>query len=201
MSSSLPRSDRFRRWLVPIASIVGWLLLVGNAAEAEPGRVPDFVLAQVLGAEAPHPVPERAAPAAPEDTAQRVAAHLSRDLADQLVAGVHRPSVELEVHFDFDSDAIHEASSPQIEAAAEVLTRHFPDERFRVAGYTDAVGDADYNQTLSERRARAVWRALVETHGVAPERLDARGFGIDGSSEVSDAERRRVELQILRAGR
>lgn len=117
-----------------------------------------------------------------------------------MVAGVARPSVELEVHFDFDSDDLHEAATPDIEAAASVLVDHFPNTRFRVAGFTDAAGSADYNLDLSERRARAVYQELVENHGVQADRLESMGFGEDASEGATDAQRRRVELQILRDG-
>ncbi|MFV1979301.1 MAG: OmpA family protein, partial [Myxococcota bacterium] len=128
-----------------------------------------------------------------------VADRMNQNLRDQLIAGVPRPSVELEVHFEWDSAEIHDQSSPEIRAAAELLNRHFPVTRFRLVGFTDQSGDADYNQLLSERRASAVWRALVEDHGVAAERLARIGFGErDPAGDSSDAQRRRVELQIVR---
>jgi outer membrane protein OmpA-like peptidoglycan-associated protein len=128
-----------------------------------------------------------------------VAHRMRQHFEDQLVAGVSRPSVELEVHFDFDSEEIHSESGPQIEAAAEVLNKHFPAARFRVAGFTDAAGPEKYNQQLSERRAIAVWQVLVEEYGVKADRLERVGFGEeDPSLDATDAQRRRVELQILR---
>ena len=59
----------------------------------------------------------------------------------------------------------------------------------------------DYNQALSERRAQAVWQVLVDEYGVEADRLERVGFGEDGDGEAVDAQRRRVELQILRAQR
>lgn len=188
-------------WMVAVLWIVVWSLLAAKSADAQSNGVPEIVLAQVLG----H-VPEVAAPArgpapAAGDEVQRVAQRMRESFQDQLVAGVRRPSVELEVHFDFDSDEIHEESAPQIEAAAELLNHHFQQQRFRVAGYTDAVGSEAYNQQLSERRAAAVWQRLVEEHGVRPERLERVGFGEADPAEASDAaQHRRVELQILREG-
>jgi outer membrane protein OmpA-like peptidoglycan-associated protein len=198
-SHSHPDRNRPRAWGLAIFAILAWALLATNAAEAQQARVPEVVLAQVLGRSiAPEttPAPDVAAkPAEVELVAQRMRANFQ----DQLVAGVSRPSVELEVHFDFDSDQIHEESGPQIEAAAEVLNDHFPGTRFRVAGFTDAAGPEAYNKALSERRAAAVWKQLVEQHGVAPERLERVGFGEDDPAALeSDAQRRRVELQILR---
>ena len=200
--TSYPDRNRPRAWGLAIFAILAWALLATNAADAQQNRVPEVVLAQVLGRPSTPdvvPAPERSSS---KSAGVDLVAHRMRvDFEDQLVAGVSRPSVELEVHFDFDSDQIHEESGPQIEAAAAVLNDHFPETRFRVAGFTDAAGPEEYNKALSERRASAVWQQLVEQHGVAPERLERVGFGEeDPASLDSDAQRRRVELQILRPG-
>ncbi|MCR9093230.1 MAG: OmpA family protein [bacterium] len=192
------RRLHLRGWTVALAAIAAWVFLVTNSAEAQQIRVPEIVLAQVLGPAAEgEPAPE-AAPADP--SVALVAMELRQRFQDQLVAGVARPSVELEVHFDFDSDALHEAATPDIEAAASVLVDHFPNTRFRVAGYTDAAGSAEYNMDLSQRRAAAVYRELVEIHGVPAGRLESKGFGEDATADATAAQRRRVELQILRDG-
>jgi len=192
------RPDHIRSWTLAFAAIAGWLLLVSNVAEAQQIQVPEVVLAQVLGPNAardahPAPVPPVA------DPGVALVAMAMRDrFEDQLVAGVVRPSVELEVHFDFDSVDIDDESGSQIEAAAAVLVDHFPETRFLVAGYTDAAGSDAYNQNLSERRAAAVTQRLVDDYGVPADRLESIGFGEDASAEEPDVQRRRVELQILR---
>lgn len=187
-----------RGWTLALAAIGAWLLLLANSADAQEVQVPEFVLAQVVGTGASREAAPSPAPVDP--TVALVAMEMRQRFEDQIVAGVSRPSVELEVHFDFDSDALHEAATPDIEAAASVLVDHFPGTRFRVAGYTDAAGSAEYNLDLSERRARAVYQELVEIHGVPAERLESRGFGEDEAEGATAAQRRRVELQILRDG-
>jgi len=189
---------RTRSWVFAIIVIAVWCLLATNSADAQQIQVPQIVLAQVLGHDF------EAAPAVapnPEPAANLVAARIRQQFKDQIVAGVTRPVVELEVHFAFDSDRIDSGSGPQIAAAAQVLNQDFPETRFRVAGFTDAAGSPEYNQQLSERRAIAVWEMLVEQHGVGSDRLERVGFGEDDpSAGGSDAQRRRVELQILRGG-
>lgn len=69
-----------------------------------------------------------------------------------------------------------------------------------VEGYTDSVGSANYNQTLSERRAAAVRMALVRA-GVDPARIVAQGYGkeypvADNSNNSGRAQNRRVEVTI-----
>ena len=187
-----------RGWTLALVAIGAWLLLVTNSAEAQEVQVPEIVLAQVVGHTPERGPAPSAAPADPRVVL--VALEMRQRFEDQIVAGVARPSVELEVHFDFDSDDLHEAAAPDIEAAASVLVDHFPNTRFRVAGFTDAAGRADYNLQLSERRALAVYQELVEKHGVLADRLVSVGFGEDATERVTDGQRRRVELQILREG-
>ena len=69
-----------------------------------------------------------------------------------------------------------------------------------VEGYTDSVGSASYNQSLSERRAGSVRMALVRA-GVDPARIVAQGYGkeypvADNGSNSGRAQNRRVEVTI-----
>jgi outer membrane protein OmpA-like peptidoglycan-associated protein len=70
-----------------------------------------------------------------------------------------------------------------------------------VNGHTDDVGTDEYNQKLSERRAEAVRRYLLDA-GVPPEIMTVTGWGkrkprVDGASEAARAKNRRVELGIV----
>ncbi|MCZ4367539.1 OmpA family protein [Sulfitobacter dubius] len=74
----------------------------------------------------------------------------------------------------------------------------------RVDGHTDDVplsgfGEAADNWELSQARALAVVKFLVEAHGIAPHRLSANGFGqfkplARGNSEEARSQNRRIEL-------
>ena len=46
-----------------------------------------------------------------------------------------------------------------------------------INGHTDAVGGVEYNQRLSEQRAEAARQYLTTQHGIAPNRLAAKGYG------------------------
>ena len=46
-----------------------------------------------------------------------------------------------------------------------------------INGHTDAVGSVEYNQRLSEQRAEAARQYLTTQHGIAPNRLAAKGYG------------------------
>lgn len=107
-------------------------------------------------------------------------------------------SVDLTVPFGFDSAQL----TPQGEAALGALGAALKDPalagaRFRIAGHTDARGTDAYNQALSERRAEAARRYLVEQGGVDPARLVATGYGRRQLYDVANpqaASNRRVQV-------
>jgi outer membrane protein OmpA-like peptidoglycan-associated protein len=79
------------------------------------------------------------------------------------------------------------------------MTSH--DYTISVNGHTDDVGTAQYNQALSERRARAVYDYLVKA-GLSKDILSAQGHGksrplVPGTSEAARAKNRRVELGLV----
>ena len=46
-----------------------------------------------------------------------------------------------------------------------------------IEGHTDSDGAADYNQNLSERRAKAVYEYMINEAGVDASRLSWKGLG------------------------
>jgi outer membrane protein OmpA-like peptidoglycan-associated protein len=80
------------------------------------------------------------------------------------------------IYFATGSDRIQPESTPTLKEIAAMLAGH-PDLSLVIEGHTDDTGAAAANQSLSERRAAAVKAALVELHGVAPDRLSTAGFG------------------------
>jgi outer membrane protein OmpA-like peptidoglycan-associated protein len=100
--------------------------------------------------------------------------------------------------FDYDSAEIKPESKPTLDQIA-VLMNDNPDLEIVVVGHTDNQGGLDYNMNLSERRARAVEKALVRDYGIAGKRLSAWGAGYlspvaSNRSEEGRAKNRRVEL-------
>jgi outer membrane protein OmpA-like peptidoglycan-associated protein len=101
------------------------------------------------------------------------------------------------IFFEFDSSAIKPESRVILDDVAQVMLEHPEILLLEVEGHTDDVGEAAYNQQLSEARADAVMRYLME-HGVEPERLIARGYGesrpliAEATEEARDVNRRVV---------
>ncbi|MBI4275345.1 MAG: OmpA family protein [Rhizobiales bacterium] len=89
-----------------------------------------------------------------------------------------KPAIDLEIYFEYNSAQITPQALPTLQALASALSdAQFGSSTFMVGGHTDAKGSAEYNKDLSERRAEAVKRFLVEQAKVAPDRLMPIGFG------------------------
>ncbi len=106
------------------------------------------------------------------------------------------------VQFQFNSDQMKPESEARLQQVIDILNAH-PDVAMEIAGHTDSIGKAAYNQRLSLKRAEKVRDYLVE-HGIAAERLQAKGYGesqptSDNNSDAGRAENRRVELRVLPA--
>ncbi len=82
------------------------------------------------------------------------------------------------VQFEFGSDALLPSSLPLLDSVGEMML--LPEAQGRsiiVEGHTDTVGSQRYNQTLSERRARAVVDYLANTFDLSPSRFSSTGKG------------------------
>ena len=77
-----------------------------------------------------------------------------------------------------------------------------PDTDIKIVGHTDNTGNVDYNQTLSEKRAKSVFDYLMVDQGVSSKRMTYEGKGIhepvaDNNTVEGRALNRRVEIIIL----
>lgn len=107
------------------------------------------------------------------------------------------------VYFDTDRATIQARSNSLLDNVASIMKAHPELGRVRVEGHTDSRGNRAYNVGLSQRRAAAVVKALVE-RGVAASRLESAGFGpdrpvADNGTEEGRARNRRVELRVVSA--
>jgi outer membrane protein OmpA-like peptidoglycan-associated protein len=144
-----------------------------------------------------------AAAAAARDSAQRVAA---ANVTSPEPGGGERALSEAEIrvmsqqiYFSTNSAHLTTASRALLREKAAILGRN-PALTLTLTGHADARGAADYNQRLSERRAAAVQRFLVEL-GIESERLTSEGRGeeapaVPGSGERVWQRNRRVEFMI-----
>ena len=103
--------------------------------------------------------------------------------------------------FDFDKAVVKQEFLPLIDEIAEILNQN-PKMTVQLEGHTDSIGTDAYNQGLSERRANAVKKALIDKAGVDTERLDTVGYGeskpiMTNETKEGRAKNRRVELKPI----
>ena len=119
------------------------------------------------------------------------------DVADTSAA--KGPSaLALPVQFGFDSAEIQPAARRQLDALAAGIRMLPAAKPVTIEGHTDAVGTAQYNEQLSQRRANSVKQYLVATHGINPARLRAVGMGqreMLPDLDPQAAENRRVQFR------
>jgi outer membrane protein OmpA-like peptidoglycan-associated protein len=104
---------------------------------------------------------------------------LSMGEREQIAAIVKdKPKIDLEINFDYNSDRISAKSQPSVQALGRALaSADLKGSTFILAGHTDAAGGDAYNQELSERRADAIKRYLVEKASIPAADLVTVGYG------------------------
>lgn len=103
------------------------------------------------------------------------------------------------VTFEFNKTRLRPDAETLLDLAVTLLKK-YPEMEVEVAGHTDNIGGAAYNQTLSEGRAAAVRDYFVARGVTNP--LTVRGYGLtepveDNATEAGRERNRRVELRIL----
>jgi outer membrane protein OmpA-like peptidoglycan-associated protein len=115
-----------------------------------------------------------------------------------------RPGVDIDVNFDYNSASLTPRVEPQLKNLGVALTSpELAGSVVFLGGHTDAKGPDSYNQSLSERRAEAMKRYLMENYHVPAANLVVAGYGKKGLKNTADpyaAENRRVQVSNVAAG-
>ncbi|MFO7370124.1 MAG: OmpA family protein [Bacteroidales bacterium] len=112
------------------------------------------------------------------------------------------------VYFAFDNFQLNAEGRRQLDKIFQLL-KDYPAVRAKFIGHADAKGPAEYNQKLSEKRANAVLKYILEK-GIDAGRLESKGMGeqrfaaINSNPDGSDNSEgrslnRRVEYEITGA--
>ena len=145
----------------------------------------------VVEAPAPAPAP---APKVEDDAAVAEVANVKQNEAGLAVLSFKEP-----INFKYNSDELDTESLATIDKTADILKK-YPNAHVRVAGYTDSLGNPNYNMDLSERRAHSVATRLVQD-GVPAANVSYIGFGsahpiATNKTAEGRYQNRRVELEI-----
>ncbi len=163
----------------------------------------------------PPPATQQMAPQTPKTgTATTDRSKLIADLRSKATRGLsvgereqlaevlaERPAIDLEVYFDLDSAVVGPKAEPTLKALGTALRdAELRGKTILLAGHTDASGPRAYNQSLSERRAKAVRDYLVKQFGLTESMLMAVGYGPERLKLPKSpfaGENRRVEVVNL----
>jgi OOP family OmpA-OmpF porin len=146
--------------------------------------------------------------------AARGGAKAAQDTADAAISGVNAtndrisalddyvPQDSLAVNFRTGSAVLNADAKTKLD---QLATKALNAKAYvvEVTGHADATGNTNFNRQLSQRRADAVIRYLVEQHKIPLRRIvTPYGFGAsepiaDNKTRTGRAENRRVEVKIL----
>jgi OOP family OmpA-OmpF porin len=129
--------------------------------------------------------------------------HIDRCSNTPLVADVNSVGcwVIKDLHFDFDKAVIKKQYNKSLDKIVEILKKN-PFLNAEIQGHTDNRGSRNYNQKLSEKRAKAVARYLIQ-HGVRASRISYVGYGYEipiatNKTEEGRSLNRRVQIKPMK---
>ncbi len=113
------------------------------------------------------------------------------------------------IYYDLDKWDIRDDAAKELDKLVQLLIDN-PAIRIELSSHTDSIAGNAYNMQLSQRRAESAVRYIVQ-HGVAPDRLVAKGYGEempiarntnpDGTDNpIGRQKNRRTEFKILEVG-
>lgn len=106
----------------------------------------------------------------------------------------------LDVHFATNRAEILPQYHEELKKVADFLNE-FPQAKGVIEGHTDSVGSLEANRKLSQRRADSVRSYLIDKFGIAPERIQAKGYGptrpiADNATKEGKQKNRRIEANF-----
>lgn len=182
--NTFPAGEGFGR---NVSGTVGLRINLGKVgATPEPEVIPEPVPVIV-----PKPEPK------PEPEPEPVVVE-EKPTVEEAVKEINK-SFHADALFDFDSSKIRPDAIPILDKAVEWLNE-YPTVKGVIEGHTDSRGTDEYNQGLSERRAKAVYDYLVDK-GINRFRLSWKGFGESrpvATNETDEGRQlnRRIELVL-----
>ena len=141
-------------------------------------------------------------------------ARAAQETADAAIAGVNEtndrisslddyvPQTTTAVNFKVNSAILNDDAKAKLD---EVATKALNSKGYvvEISGFTDSTGGLEKNRRLSQRRADAVIRYLVENHSIPLRRIvTPYGYGksnpiADNSTREGREQNRRVEVKLL----
>jgi outer membrane protein OmpA-like peptidoglycan-associated protein len=138
------------------------------------------------------------------DQANQGVSTLKNQFSDTIAnLDAYKQVAETTVNFKFNNDKLDSDAKMALDQMVANQTQY---KRYYIAveGFTDRVGNTDYNSALSRRRADAVVEYLVGEHNVPVYRIQMVGLGKlkpvdEGRGRAANAKNRRVEVTLFSA--
>ena len=111
---------------------------------------------------------------------------------------------DLDITFGYDLDTLNDDAIEQLsEFALYIKANKETIAHVEIGGHTDSIGSASYNQTLSQKRAKSVYDALIGLN-ISKDLLSYKGYGEEKPKVANDTEKnratnRRIEATITRS--
>jgi len=107
----------------------------------------------------------------------------------------------IRVNFNVDKAQIRKEDLADLQKAV-AFVKKYPGHKISIEGHTDSTGSEKYNQALSEKRAEAVKKYLLDNGATEGDKIQAAGFGeskpvADNKTAKGRFENRRVEILIF----
>ena len=123
-------------------------------------------------------------------------------LSDLFTSPVEAPvTIEAANLFDFDKSEVKAEGKEMIKNASEIMNAKKLKGILSIEGHTDWTGDEEYNQILSEKRAKAVEEVFKENVTNENIKYETKGYGetkpvADNKTKEGRAANRRVEMKF-----
>jgi peptidoglycan-associated lipoprotein len=133
------------------------------------------------------------------DTPYTPAPASAEQIPENVLGRAQRATLEERISFGYDRSDLSAAARENLSAKAEIL-RAVPALSIRIEGHADERGSDEYNLALSQRRAAAAMRFLVD-QGITQGRLETVGYGEEqpldpAENEAAWASNRRDEFRV-----
>lgn len=123
--------------------------------------------------------------------------------ADATVTVKPKPTDKLTIHVNFDTNKsdIRKGDVADLQKA-EAFVKKYSNCKIEIDGYTDSTGNDAINNPLSERRAAAVQKWLVDHGATSNDQITTKGFGSsnpvgDNKTAKGRFENRRAEILVF----
>jgi outer membrane protein OmpA-like peptidoglycan-associated protein len=111
---------------------------------------------------------------------------------------MEKVTILLNVEFDTAKSVVKEKYYDDIKRVADFM-KAYPETNAVIEGHTDNVGKAEYNDRLSDARAKSVRQYLIDKFGIDASRITSAGYGMNKPIASNDTKEGRQKNRRVEA--